>query len=113
MLHPVHPVNKLRAEFVQPPSAESRVVALVWGTKNALAEMESSTTGRSAGLKMLEIEREGRLEASNAWMGFDGHYGIEKMAVLYYRNGNGSISIATAREGETLRLPWNAFAGSI
>jgi hypothetical protein len=109
-LHPIHPVDRVRAEFVQRP--ESRVVALVWGTRNALQEMETST-GRSAGMKMMEVEREGRLEASNAWMGFDGLPGKSKMAVVYYRNGDGRVSIATAREGETLRLPWNAFAGAI
>jgi hypothetical protein len=109
-LHPIHPVEKVRAEFVQQPG--SKVVALVWGTKNALVDSETST-GRSAGLKMMEIEREGRLEATNAWMGFEGHYGITKIAVVYYRNADGSVGVATAREGETLRLPWNAFAGAI
>lgn len=109
-LNPIHPVDRARAEFVQQPT--SRVVALVWGTKNALAEMEN-TTGRSAGMKMMEIEREGRFEASNAWMGFDGNPNVEKMAMVYYRNPNGSIGVATAREGETVRLPWNAFAGAI
>jgi len=109
-LHPIHPVEKVRAEFVQQPG--NKVVAVVWGTKNALVDSETST-GRSSGLKMMEIEREGRLEATNAWMGFEGHYGIPKIAVVYYRNADGSVDIAAAREGETLRLPWNAFAGAI
>lgn len=109
-LHPVHPIDNYRAQFVQQPS--SKVVALVWGTKNALVDAENST-GRSAGLKLMEIEREGRLEASNAWMGFDGLPNSVKMAVVYYRNPDGSIGVAAAREGETLRLPWNAFAGAI
>jgi len=99
-------------QFVQQQDDNSKVVALVWGTSDALGEAKSSV-GRSAGLKLMEIEREGRLEANNAWMGFDGHYGIEKMAVVYYRNGDGSVGVATAREGETLRLPWNAFGGAI
>lgn len=109
-LHPIHPVDKVRLQFVQPPT--SRVVALVWGTSNALEDARS-TTGRSAGMKMMEIEREGRLEASNSWMGFDGHLGVEKLAVVYYRNQDGSVGVTTAREGETLRLPWNTFGGAI
>jgi hypothetical protein len=109
-LHPIHPVDNARVQFVQQPS--SKIVALVWGTKNALVDTENMT-GRSAGLKMMEIEREGRLEASNLWMGFDGYGGIVKMAVVYYRNPDGSVGVAAAREGETLRLPWNAFAGAI
>ena len=109
-LHPLHPVDRVRAEFVQQPT--SRVVALVWGVKNALSEMEI-TTGRSAGMKAMEIEREGRLEASNAWMGFDGNPNTEKMAMVFYRNPDGSVAVATGREGETIRLPWNAFAGAI
>lgn len=64
-------------------------------------------------MKMMEIEKEGRFEASNAWMGFDGLPNMEKMAVVYYRNQDGSVGVLTAREGETLRLPWNAFAGAI
>lgn len=109
-LHPVHPIDNYRAQFVQQPT--SKVIALVWGIKNALVDAENST-GRSAGLKLMEIEREGRLEASNAWMGFDGLPNSVKMAVVYYRNPDGSVSVAAAREGETLRLPWNAFAGAI
>ncbi|KAE9364425.1 hypothetical protein N431DRAFT_488989 [Stipitochalara longipes BDJ] len=109
-LHPVHPIDNYRAQFVQQPN--SKVVALVWGIKNALVDAENSS-GRSAGLKMMEVEREGRLEASNAWMGFDGFPNNVKMAVVYYRNPDGSVSVAAAREGETLRLPWNAFAGAI
>jgi hypothetical protein len=109
-LHPIHPVDKYRAQFVQQPT--SKIVALVWGIKNALVDAENST-GRSAGLKLMELEREGRLEASNAWMGFDGLPNIVKMAVVYYRNPDGSVSVAAAREGETLRLPWNASAGVI
>lgn len=109
-LHPVHPVDRVRAQFVQQPT--SKVVALVWGVKNALAEAEY-TTGRSVGMKMMEIEREGRLEASNAWMGFDGNPNTEKMAIVFYRQEDGSIGVATAREGETIRLPWNTFAGAI
>jgi len=109
-LHPVHPIDNYRAQFVQQPNA--KVVAVVWGIKNALVDPENSS-GRSAGLKMMEIEREGRLEASNAWMGFDGFPNNVKMAVVYYRNPDGSVGVAAAREGETLRLPWNAFAGAI
>ena len=110
-LHPVQPVDRMRAEFVQQPT--SRVVALVWGVKNALAENEEHGNGRSVGMKMMEVEREGRLEASNNWMGFDGNPNVEKMAMVFYRNGDGSVGVLTAREGETLRLPWNAFAGAI
>jgi hypothetical protein len=109
-LHPIHPVDNYRAQFVQQPT--SKIVALVWGVKNALVDAENST-GRSAGLKLMELEREGRLEASNAWMCFDGLPNIVKMAVVYYRNPDGSVSVAAAREGETLRLPWNASAGVI
>ncbi|KAE8442224.1 hypothetical protein EG329_003695 [Mollisiaceae sp. DMI_Dod_QoI] len=109
-LNPLHPVDHAQTQFVQPPT--SRVVALVWGTRNALADADN-THGRSAGMKIMEIEREGRLEASNSWIGFDGCPGIEKMAVVYYRHPNGSVGVLTAREGETLRLPWNAFTGAI
>ncbi|KUJ14573.1 uncharacterized protein LY89DRAFT_671907 [Mollisia scopiformis] len=109
-LHPIHPVDHARAAFVQAPN--SRVVALVWGAKNALVDPESST-GRSKDMKMMEVEREGRFEASNAWMGFDGAPNMEKMAVVYYRHADGSVGVLTAREGETVRLPWNAFAGAI
>lgn len=110
-LHPIHPVDNARASFVQSPN--NRIVAMVWGTKNALADHPENTTGRNAGMKMMEVEREGRFEASNAWMGFDGLPNTEKMAVVYYRNQDGSIGVLTAREGETLRLPWNAFSGAI
>lgn len=61
----------------------------------------------------MEVEREGRLEASNHWMGFDGHPNMEKMAVVYYRHADGSVGVTSAREGETLRLPWNAFASGV
>jgi len=109
-LNPLHPVDRIRAEFVQTP--QSRVVALVWGVRNALEEMRVST-GRSAGMKAMEIEREGRLEATNAWMGFDGNENQVKMAMCFYRHQDGSVGVATAREWETLRLPWNTFAGAI
>lgn len=110
-LHPIHPIDTVRTAFVQQPS--SKVIALLWGTQNALVDRPDIASGRSAGLKMMEIEAEGRLEASNAWMGFDGFYNNVKMAVVYYRNTDGSVGVAAAREGETLRLPWNAFAGAI
>jgi len=109
-LHPIHPVDSARAACVQAPG--SRVVALIWGSKNALVDSENSM-GKSAGLKIMEVEKEGRFEASNTWMGFDGAPNMEKMAVVYYRNADGSVGVLTAREGETLRLPWNAFAGAI
>lgn len=68
--------------------------------------------GRSASLKIMEVEREGRFEATNQWMGFDGAENMEKMAVVYFRGADGSVGVMTAREGETARLPWNAFAGA-
>lgn len=110
-LHPIHPVDNFRASFIQPPG--SKVVAMVWGTKNALADSPEVAVERSAALKLMEVETEGRLEASNAWMGFDGLQDQVKMAVVYYRNGGGSIGVLAARENETMRLPWNAFAGAI
>lgn len=78
----------------------------MWGTKNALDE---NVAGR--GMRLMEMEQEGRLEASCKWMGFDGCPGIQKVAVVYYREANGSVHVVAGREGETLRLPWNAFAG--
>lgn len=110
VLHPAHPIDPTRAAFVQPPT--SRVIAVVWGNKNALFNSDSSSS-RSVGMKMMEVEREGRLEASNAWMGFDGASNMEKMSIVYYRHAEGSVGIASAREGETLRLPWNSFAGAM
>jgi len=107
-LHPSHQVEHARMQFIQPPT--NKVVAVVWGTQNALVDVN----GRSADTKIMEIEREGRIEASNGWMGFDGNQNVEKMAVVYYRHSNGNgVGVLTAREGEDLRLPWNTFGGAI
>lgn len=104
-LQPLVPVDPVRASLVQAP--QSRVVGLVWGKANALVD---GSRGRSGGLKIAEIEREGRLEASNGWMGFDGWENQEKHAVVYFRHADGSVGVVTGREGETVRLPWNAFS---
>ena len=65
--------------------------------------------GKGTVEKLNQIETTGEFPATNEWMGFDGMCGPSKTAVVYYRNGSG-ISIATAREQGTVRLPWNPLA---
>lgn len=110
VLNPVYPVDYSRAGFVQDPRNGGKVIAIVWGMKNALSE-EGGGKGRSRGMKIMEVEREGRLAADNEWVGFDGWENEVKMAVVYFRRGDGSVGVVGAREGETLRLPWNGFGG--
>ncbi|KAH8663565.1 hypothetical protein BGZ60DRAFT_565614 [Tricladium varicosporioides] len=111
-LLPSYILDMNRANFIQSGSEGGRVVAVVWGTGNGLLGV-NGMNGKGAGIKGKELEVEGRCEATNGWMGFDGHYGVEKMAVVYYRDMEGRIGVKGAKEGETLRLPWNPLAGLV
>ncbi len=42
-------------------------------------------------------------EGGWGWLG-------EKVLVVYYRTPKGGVAVKTAREGGTLRLPWNKLA---
>lgn len=58
-----------------------------------------------------ELDRTGEMEATHEGLGDGGFYSWEQRTlVCFYRNDNGSISIATCREGTTLRMPWNELA---
>ncbi|KAH6681693.1 hypothetical protein B0J14DRAFT_576966 [Halenospora varia] len=113
-LHPSYTLDMNRVNFIQDSGTGQggRVVAVVWGTGNGLVGV-NGMNGKGVGLKVRELNMEGRCEASNGWMGFDGHYGVEKMAVVYYRDIEGRIGMRAAKEGETLRLPWNPLAGMV
>jgi hypothetical protein len=100
-LLPHQPLDKTRMEFVH---QRGRVVAMVWGTGNGLEN------GKGPIVKLQEIEETGEFQATNEWMGFDGMCGPAKTAITYYRAPNGQVKIATAREGGTVRLPWNPLA---
>ncbi|KAE8446366.1 hypothetical protein EG329_012115 [Mollisiaceae sp. DMI_Dod_QoI] len=101
-LIPHQPLDKTRMEFIQNPNC--RIVALVWGTGNGIEG------GKGPVEKLKEIEMTGEFQATNQWMGFDGMCGPSKTAITYYRTERGEIKIATAREGGTVRLPWNPLA---
>ncbi|KAF8850310.1 hypothetical protein BDZ45DRAFT_696847 [Acephala macrosclerotiorum] len=99
-LLPHEPLSKDRMSYIQPPN--SRVIAVVWGTGNAL---DKDTTK-----KLTEIETTGEFQANTSWAGFDNLWGVGKVAVAYYRTANGEIKFAAARDGGTVRLPWNPLA---
>lgn len=101
LIIPHQPLDKVRMEFVQP---QGRILAVVWGRGNGLEG------GKGKIEKLKEIETTGEFQATNDWMGFDGWCGPAKTAITYYREANGQVKIATAREPGTCRLPWNPLA---
>lgn len=102
-LIPHQPLDNDRMKFIQ-DAGRSRIIAVVWGTGNGLEG------GKGPIVKMQEIESTGEFPATNGWMGFDGMCGPAKTAIVYYRAHNGGVAISTAREGGTVRLPWNPLA---
>jgi len=57
------------------------------------------------------LEKEGELEAKKEQLGEGLWYSWDpRVLVCLYHDGNGGVGIATAREGGTLRLPWNPLA---
>jgi hypothetical protein len=100
-LIPHQPLDTERMKFIQ--DNRSRVIAVVWGTGNGLEK------GKGPIVKLQQIETTGEFPATNDWFDFDGMHGPAKNAIVYYRAGNG-VAISTAREGGTVRMPWNPLA---
>jgi hypothetical protein len=101
-LIPHQPLDTERMKFIQDP--RSRVIAVVWGMRNGLED------GKGPIVKLQQIESTGEFPATNDWFGFDGMCGPSKNAIVYYRTHNGGVAISTAREGGTVRMPWNPLA---
>jgi hypothetical protein len=77
-----------------------RVISLIWGVVNILTPEHTE-----------KLERDGELDAKDLGTSGDmGWFGGQHTLVCYYRASHGGIGIAHAREGGTLRLPWNPYA---
>ena len=76
---------------------------VVWGKGNGLEN------GKGPVVKLQQIEMIGEFPATNDRFGFDGMRGPLKTAIVYYRTHDGT-GISSAREGGTVRLPWNPLA---
>jgi len=90
------PLSNARMAFLN--KDPGRIMCLVWGNNSVLSKD-----------RVDRLEREGELDCEG--LGNGGFYGWEsKSLICYYRPPQGGIAIAHARQGQTLRLPWNPLA---
>lgn len=75
-----------------------RIVSLIWGQASVLTD-----------LRIEKLEKDGELDCKD--LGDGGWWGWEpRTLICYYRSPDGTIKGCHAREGGTLRLPWNPLA---
>ena len=93
-----------------------RILCLIWGQESVLKYVTPPLivrceilTNRNSDARIEKLEKEGELDAKGLgdgkWWAWE-----QRVLVCYYRGPNGNIQIAHAREGGTLRLPWNPLA---
>lgn len=69
----------------------------------------SRSNGKTSDLRIEKLEKEGELDCKDLDNG--GWWAWEpRTLICFYRGPQGGIEIGHAREGGTLRLPWNPLA---